>query len=445
MGYSESESLEKPSPIWKVVSVASIAAGVQFGWALQLSLLTPYVQLLGVPHMWSSFIWLCGPISGMIVQPIVGYTSDRLKTKYGRRKPFIAAGTALICMAVLLIGYAVDFGYAFGDRLDQKTKPRAVVLFVLGFWILDIANNMVQDPSRAFLADLSKHNQRRMRIGNAFFSFFMAVGNISGYAAGANAKLYHFLPFTKTPACDTYCANLKTCFFVDIVFLLVLVISALSTVSEPTAEDNIDHEDPFFEQVKAAFRSFGKPMWILFLVTALNWIAWFPFLMYNTDWVGTEVYGGSVDGKPQQRNLYDMGVRAGALGLMLTAASLGLMSLAVDPLSKLLGGSRYLWGIVNFVLSACLASTVWVTRKAEHGRNSMPTPYSPPKSDVKTATFALFAATGIPQAMFVALISGPLDEAFGGGNLPAFVLGAVSSALSGIFALTILPSPISKA
>ncbi|GAB2211972.1 hypothetical protein Droror1_Dr00025312 [Drosera rotundifolia] len=94
-----------------------------------------------------------------------------------------------------------------------------------------------------------------------------------------------------------------------------------------------------------------------------------------------------------------MGVRVGALGLMLTAASLGLMSLAIDPLSKLLRGSRYLWGIVNFVLSACLASTVWVTRKAEHGRYSMPTPYSPPKSDVKTATFALFAATGIPQAL----------------------------------------------
>ncbi|GAB2218712.1 hypothetical protein Droror1_Dr00001942 [Drosera rotundifolia] len=262
-------------------------------------------ELLGVPHMWSSFIWLCGPISGMFVQPIVGYTSDRLKTKFGRRKPFIAAGTALICMAVLLIGYAVDFGYAIGDNLDRKTKPRAVALFVLGFWILDIANNMVQDPSRAFLADLSKHDQRRMRLGNALFSFFMAVGNISGYAAGSYSKLYEFLPFTKTPACEMYCANLKTCFFIDITFILVVVILALLTVSEPVPEDNLNHEDPFMEQVKTAFRSFGKPMWILFLVTALNWIAWFPFLMYNTDWVGVEVYGGSVDGNAEQRNLYD--------------------------------------------------------------------------------------------------------------------------------------------
>ncbi|GAB2224029.1 hypothetical protein Droror1_Dr00004775 [Drosera rotundifolia] len=134
----------RPCAIWKFVAVASIAAGVQFGWALQLSLLTPYVQLLGVPHMWSSFIWLCGPISGMFVQPIVGYTSDRMKTRFGRRKPFIATGTTLICLSVLLIGYAADFGYAIGDKLDQKIKTRAVALFVLGFWILDLANNMVQ-------------------------------------------------------------------------------------------------------------------------------------------------------------------------------------------------------------------------------------------------------------------------------------------------------------
>ncbi|KAJ0946403.1 putative MFS transporter superfamily [Helianthus annuus] len=56
--------------------VSAIAAGIQFGWALQLSLLTPYVQLIGVPHKWASFIWLCGPLSGLVVQPIVGYYSD---------------------------------------------------------------------------------------------------------------------------------------------------------------------------------------------------------------------------------------------------------------------------------------------------------------------------------------------------------------------------------
>ncbi|KAL8152538.1 hypothetical protein V2J09_010298 [Rumex salicifolius] len=473
---------EKPCPLWHTIAVASVAAGVQFGWALQLSLLTPYSQHLGIPHVWSSFIWLCGPISGMFVQPIVGYTSDRSTSRFGRRKPFIAVGSALISSAVLLIGYALDLGMRMGDRLDQETKPRAVALFVVGFWILDIANNMVQDPTRAFLADLSKHNHRRIRVANACFSFFMAVGNILGYLAGSYDHLYKLLPFTKTDVCDIYCANLKTCFFIDIVFLVFLSTMALVTVSEPEFDPSeIESDDPFVEQVKSAFKNLGKPMWILFLVTALNWIAWFPFVMFDTDWVGSEVFGGKVTGTPEEEALYDAGVRYGSLGLTLMAITLGIMSLFIDLLSKALNGGKKLWGVLNFVLAASLGFTALVTKKAKDQRRALHlVPPMEPRNDIKAATLTLFAATGIPQAvtycipfalasmfssdsgaghglslgvlnlaivipqMLVSLVSGPLDSLFGGGNIPGFVLGAISAALSGILALTVLPSPSSR-
>ncbi|KAJ0946401.1 putative MFS transporter superfamily [Helianthus annuus] len=78
-----------------MVMVSAIAAGIQFGWALKLSLLTPYVQLIGVPHTWASFIWLCGPLLGLVVQPIVGYYSDRCTSRFVRRRPFIAGGVFL--------------------------------------------------------------------------------------------------------------------------------------------------------------------------------------------------------------------------------------------------------------------------------------------------------------------------------------------------------------
>ncbi|XP_074321594.1 sucrose transport protein SUC2-like [Silene latifolia] len=467
-------STETTSPIWKIISVASIAAGVQFGWALQLSLLTPYIQLLGVSHTMSSLIWLCGPISGILVQPIVGYTSDRSKCKFGRRKPFITMGTTLICLAVLLIGFAADLGHRFGDDVSKRTKPRAVALFVVGFWILDIANNMVQDPSRAFLADLSRHNHGKMRLANGFFSFFMAVGNILGYAAGSRPKLYKFLPFSKTDACDTYCANLKTCFLIQIAFLLLVVAVPLFIVAEPDVETLHDDGVPFFAQVKTSFKNLGKPMWLLFLVTAFNWIAWFPFLMFNTDWVGLEIYGGNPKGNPKELRLYDMGVRSGSLGLMLTAAVLGLMSICIDPLSKLLRGARRTWGLLNFVLAAALLCTLPLTKLAEKARRHTSST-STPDTGIKLGTLALFAVTGIPQAatysipfalasmyssdsgaghglslglmnlaicvpqVFVSLISGPWDNLFGGGNLPAFLLGAGSATISGILALTIIP------
>lgn len=335
--YFESEPYEydydeyqKQSPVRKILLIASIAAGVQYGWALQLSLLTPYVQLLGVPHKWAAFIWLCGPVSGFLVQPTVGYYSDRCTSRYGRRRPFIVAGASFITVAVILIGFAADIGhYLLGDTLDEKTKPAAVTIFVLGFWLLDIGNNTLQGPCRALLADLSGGDEAMTRFANALFAFFMAIGNILGYAAGSLSEFYRILPFTKTEACDIYCANLKACFLVSILILTFITTVAVTSVSEepialPTREGKVaiimEHGEEvstgFFKQLSFALLSLSKPMWILLFLTSLNWTGWFPFLLYDTDWMGKEVYGGNVEGNVEERELYNRGVYAGSLGLM---------------------------------------------------------------------------------------------------------------------------------
>ncbi|KAL6213822.1 hypothetical protein ACLB2K_013261 [Fragaria x ananassa] len=473
------------TPLRKIILVASIAAGIQFGWALQLSLLTPYVQLLGIPHTWAAFIWLCGPISGMLVQPIVGYHSDRCASRFGRRRPFIVAGSSLVAIAVFLIGYAADLGHLFGDSLDKPTKPRAIAVFVVGFWILDVANNMLQGPCRALLADISGSDTRKMRTANGFYSFFMAVGNVLGFSAGSYTHLHKMLPFTMTKACDVYCANLKTCFFLSIALLIALTILALTSVPEPEAALVLVDEEiapvaaavPFFTEIVAAFKELRRPMWILLVVTCLNWIAWFPFLLFDTDWMGREVYGGEVG----NGRLYDLGVRAGALGLMLNSVVLGCVSLGIEILARALGGVKRLWGVVNFLLAICLAMTVLITKLAQSARHSAVSVSGaeppPPPAGIKAGALALFALLGIPQAitysvpfalasifcsnsgagqglslgvlnlaivvpqMVVSVASGPWDALFGGGNLPAFVVGAIAAVLSGILALTMLPSP----
>ncbi|GAU26834.1 hypothetical protein TSUD_289390 [Trifolium subterraneum] len=417
----EAATQGNPTSILKMMAVASIAAGIQFGWALQLSLLTPYIQLLGVPHKWAANIWLCGPISGMIVQPLVGYYSDRSTSRFGRRRPFIFFGAIAVAIAIFLIGYAADLGHSLGDDLTKKTRPRAVVIFVLGFWILDVANNMLQGPCRAFIGDLAAGDHRRMRTGNGLFSFFMAVGNVLGYAAGSYNKLHEKFPFTQTIAC--------------------------------------------------AFNGLQKPMWLLMLVTAINWIAWFPFFLFDTDWMGHEVYGGNPGDA-----VYNKGVQAGALGLMINAVVLGFMSLAVEPLGRFFGGAKRLWGAVNIILAIGLAMTVLITRAAEHERH-VSNVVGKPSHGVKAAVFSFFGILGIPLAinfsvpfalasiyssssgagqglslgvlnisivvpqMIVSALSGQWDSLFGGGNLPAFVVGAVAAVISAILAIVLLPTP----
>ncbi|KAL4327428.1 hypothetical protein AHAS_Ahas13G0099100 [Arachis hypogaea] len=69
--------------------------------------------------------------------------------------------------------YAADMGQMFGDSLEKKARPRAIAIFMAGFWILDVANNMLQAPCRALLANLAAGDQRKMRTANAGFSFFV--------------------------------------------------------------------------------------------------------------------------------------------------------------------------------------------------------------------------------------------------------------------------------
>ncbi|GAA0181665.1 secondary carrier transporter [Lithospermum erythrorhizon] len=401
------------SPLGKIFMVASIATGIQFIWALQLSLLTPYVQLLGIPHKLASLIWLCGPIAGIVVQPIAGYYSDNSASRFGRRRPYLTTGTAFIVVAVFLISFAADIGHAIGDPLGNSIKPRAIIVFVIGFCLLHIANNILQGPCRAFLGDLSGTNTSKTRTSNASFAFFLSLGGILGYATGSFNNLHKMFPFTVTNACDVYCANLKCCFFLSITILMIVTTLVLSFVKEELnpkeAEqtNTISNEEsrtknvPFFIGMLSAMKDLPKSMWILLLVTFMNIFASFSYRMFGTDWMGREVYGGKVG----EGDLYYQGVHVGSLGLMIQAIMLGVTSLGIELLARGLGGGvNKLWGFSNFLLAICLCLLVLITKLAESSRryttamDGKITPM-PPDVRIKAGALALFGLMGIPQAV----------------------------------------------
>ncbi|KAK7301062.1 hypothetical protein RJT34_11918 [Clitoria ternatea] len=464
-------------PLRQLLRVASVASGIQFGWALQLSLLTPYVQQLGIPHQWASIIWLCGPISGLFVQPLVGHMSDRCTSRFGRRRPFIVVGAVAIVVAVVIIGYAADIGWLLGDSEDFR--PYAITVFVIGFWILDVANNVTQGPCRALLGDLTSKDPRRTRVANAYYSLFMAVGNILGYATGAYSGWYKIFTFTLSPACTISCANLKSAFFLDIVFIAITTyISIVAAHEVPLNSSEAAHgesgagesgsaEEAFMWELFGTFKYFTTAVWIILSVTALTWIGWFPFTLFDTDWMGREIYGGD----PNQGLIYDAGVRMGAVGLMLNSVVLALTSLLMEWLCRK-RGAGFVWGISNILMACCFLGMLVVTYVANNmgyiGKDSPPTgivvaalvlftilgcpmaiTYSVPYALISTHIESLGLGQGlsmgvlnlaivIPQIV-VSLGSGPWDQLFGGGNCPAFVVAAVASLVSGLIAVLAIP------
>eukprot|EP00898_Chlorokybus_atmophyticus_P003655 jgi/Chlat1/4290/Chrsp29S04379 len=483
-----------PCPRWQLIAISVVFAGVQFGWALQLSLLTPYVQELGLPHFWSSFIWLCGPISGLLVQPYVGAWSDRCRTKWGRRRPFVAVGAVLVAVAVILIGNASDLGRLLGDGLDGST-PRAILVFVLGFWLLDIANNTIAGPCRALVADLAGATQREE--ANAYTAMWLSIGNFLGYGAGAIGQWHAWLPFLQTEACGRACADLKGAFFCAVLFLAICTAVTLIVAKETLPGDSPEDVESTAlscqskEVCFSALSSTGaakrrccsdtiaavdgimqlpESMRRLMVVQALSWLGWFSFFLYNTDWMARDVYGGlpqALNGTPSATlDTYNNGVRAGSFGLLLKSAVSAVVSPFVKPLCERFGATRT-WAFGNAWRGILLAATTVVVAAAQ-----------PPNTADKGAAIALIALLGIawsismsvpyaltaqyttasgggqglamgvmnlaivvPQVV-VALGSGPLDSMFGGSNEPAFVAGAVVSFISAWAAVRLLPRPV---
>ncbi|KAL9225679.1 hypothetical protein vseg_001573 [Gypsophila vaccaria] len=470
------------TPLLTLLKVTSIASGIQFGWALQLSLLTPYVQELGIPHAFASIIWLCGPISGFFVQPLVGHLSDRSHSSFGRRRPFILSGAAMIAVSVVIVGFSADIGYFFGDDVaaSSRTRPRAIVAFVVGFWLLDVANNTTQGPCRALLADLTGKDHRRNRVANAYYSLFMAIGNILGFATGSYTSWYRIFPFTLTKGCGESCANLKSAFLIDIIFIIITTYISITAIKEvpltsrngtvavtQESQESSHTEEAFFWELFGTFKYLPGPVWLILSVTALTWIGWFPFLLFDTDWMGREVYGGN----PDEGVIYHKGVSTGALGLMLQSVVLAITSVLMEKLCRKLG-SGILWGISNIIMSLCFIAMIAIAffvSKTDSLADGFP-----PKGAV-IAAVTVFTVLGMPLAVtysvpyalitarieslglgqglsmgvlnlaivtpqvIVSLGSGPWDALFGGGNSASIAVAAVASFASGLMAILVLP------
>ncbi|KAM7487410.1 hypothetical protein LguiB_024894 [Lonicera macranthoides] len=595
---SSDSSSENPQPnnnttsLFKLILSCTIAAGVQFGWALQLSLLTPYIQTLGIGHAFSSFIWLCGPITGLVgptptnpitpwlldremppvaqerklmdvglghglnrisiwshldvstmVQPCVGIWSDKCMSKYGRRRPFILVGSIMISIAVIIIGFSADIGYILGDSKEhcstfKGTRTRAAIVFIIGFWMLDLANNTVQGPARALLADLAGPDQRNS--ANAIFCSWMAVGNILGFSAGASGKWHRWFPFLMTRACCEACGNLKAAFLVAVLFLTFCTLVTLNYAKEvpltqkqaghisdsaPLLDDpqqngfdlsksktneqsvdnasekrsgggyeavsNLKHENGNVEgdQVESfndspgavlvnlltSLRHLPPAMHSVLIVMALTWLSWFPFFLFDTDWMGREVFHGDPKGDISEVKAYDQGVREGAFGLLLNSVVLGISSFLIEPMCQWMGARR-VWAMSNFIVFGSMACTAVISLISVREYTQGIQHVIVGSGVIKVASLVVFALLGLPLAitysvpfsvtaeltadsgggqglaigvlnlaivvpqMIVSLGAGPWDALFGGGNIPAFVLASISALAAGIIAIRKLPN-----
>lgn len=151
---------KKPAlSFWQIWNMSFGFLGIQFGFALQNANVSRIFETLGANVDEIPILWIAAPVTGLIIQPIIGYLSDRTWNKLGRRRPYFLTGAILSTLALIIM-------------------PNSPVLWVAAgmLWIMDASINISMEPFRAFVGDNLPSEQRTS--GFAMQSFFIGVGAV---------------------------------------------------------------------------------------------------------------------------------------------------------------------------------------------------------------------------------------------------------------------------
>ena len=165
--------------------------GLQFAWQMRIILSGPVTESLGASPFLFGLIWLAGPFTGMVVQPIVGVLSDKTNTKYGRRRPYLLGGALLASLALWGLPNSQNIAGALANILHVDL-PTLTALFIAAIliWVIDACINIAQGPYRALVPDIVPPQQHG--IANSFFSFAIGLGSVVAAGTAPFMKLVFY-------------------------------------------------------------------------------------------------------------------------------------------------------------------------------------------------------------------------------------------------------------
>ena len=202
--------------------------GIQFGWGLQMANMSPIYKYLGAADEQIARLWLAAPLTGLLVQPIIGAMSDRTWGPLGRRRPYFLVGAILSALALVLMP---NSGSLAGALLPHWPKFYMAALLL---WVLDASINISMEPFRAFVAD--KLPERQRGAGFAMQSFFIGVGAV---VAGILPYLlrHWFGVSSDADGANALPTNVKISFYIGAAAFLGAVLWTVFSTKEDPPED----------------------------------------------------------------------------------------------------------------------------------------------------------------------------------------------------------------
>jgi len=278
---------KKRLSFWQIWNMSFGFMGIQMGFALQNANASRILQTFGADVEHLSLFWLVAPITGMIVQPIIGYYSDRTWTKLGRRRPYFLVGAILAAIGLILMPNASLF-----------------VAFLPALWvgagflmIMDASFNVAMEPFRALVADKLPTDQRTL--GFSVQTLLIGVGAVLG--SWLPYILTNWFGVATTADTGTIPMNVILAFFIGAMVLVATILWTVLRTTEysPAEQAAIDGED--LDKINAEskgimdiFTDFWKmpsTMRQLGLVQFFSWFALFSMWVFTTPALAQHVWG----------------------------------------------------------------------------------------------------------------------------------------------------------
>lgn len=258
----------------KFISFAIGFFGLQFAWQMRIILSGPVTEELGASPFLFGLIWLAGPFTGMVVQPLIGVLSDKTTSVFGRRRPYLLGGAVLSALAL----WALPNSAPITSWLSKTLHIQFPALFALFFaavmiWILDACVNIAQGPYRALVPDVVPQEQHSL--ANSYISLAIGLGSV--VAAGTAPFLKWAFNYQMPIVSQFIMAALA--FSLGMLWTCIAIKEKRFVPKETTVSEKFD----FIKALKDFFAlspEVGKICWMQFF----TWIGTMCMMIYFTQY-----------------------------------------------------------------------------------------------------------------------------------------------------------------
>ena len=325
--------MKKPKlSFWQIWNLSFGFLGVQIGYSLQNGNTSRILEALGADVHSIGYFWLAAPLAGLIVQPIIGLSSDKTWTRLGRRIPFIFFGAIVSALAMFFMPNAEYFTYLLPPLIFG-----AVMLL-----LMDTSFNVTMQPFRALVGDMVNDEQKNLgySLQSALINFGAVFGSLLPWIL-AKAGV------ANVPAAgEKVAASVLWSFYIGGAILLATVLWTVFRTKEYAPKEHAQYNDIDLEtetvtektSILKLISNAPKIFWQLGIVQFFSWFALFLMWVYTTRAIANQVWGAeALD--PKSIGFNEAGDWTGVLFAFYSAVA-ALFSLLIPTIAKSIGRKK---------------------------------------------------------------------------------------------------------